>query len=254
MVKFKVEENPSVDKINKILKDGMKNKAIIIITACCRVFYEGRAKSNLEKGDRVIIIKPDGSFLIHKSEKRNPVNWQPPGCALKFKVKDDLLLIRSIRKNPKEILDVEISKTYMATYFVAKDYEKLDLIGSEEDMARFIFYENPEVIEEGFKPIEKEKSISNGVIDIFGKDKDGNMVILELKRVKGSLGAVSQLKRYVDNLKEENECLRGILVAPSITDSAMNLLKEYGLEFKELHPPKKSIKQGLFIESKIDDF
>jgi RecB family endonuclease NucS len=239
MVNFKVKEDPDIEETNKILRDGLKNKAILIITACCRVFYEGRAKSNLESGDRVIIIKPDGSFLIHKSEKRNPVNWQPPGCTVKFKIKDDLLLIRSIRKNPKEILDVEISRSYMAMYFVAKDYEELDLIGSEEDMANLIFYENPEVIEEGFKPIAKEKSIPNGVIDILGKDKDGNMVVLELKRVKGSLGAVSQLKRYIDTLKEDNKGLRGILVAPSITDNAMSLLKKYGLEFKELSPPKQ---------------
>lgn len=244
MAKFKVKENPDIEETNEILNVGIKNKAILIITACCRVFYEGRAKSNLELGDRVIIIKPDGSFLIHKSEKRNPVNWQPPGCTVKFKVKDDSLFIRSIRKNPKEILDVEISKIYMVMYFVAQDYEELDLIGSEEDMANIIFYENPEVIEEGFKPIAKEKSISNGVIDILGKDKDGNMVVLELKRVRGSLGAVSQLKRYVDNLKGENEGLRGILVAPSITDSAMELLKEYGLEFKEMHPPKKTRKEN----------
>ncbi len=251
MANYKVKENPDIKETNEILKNGLKNKAILIITACCRVFYEGRAKSNLELGDRVIIIKPDGSFLIHKSEKRNPVNWQPPGCTVKFKVKDDALFIRSIRKNPKEILDVEISKTYMAMYFVAQDYEELDLIGSEEDMANLIFYENPEIIEEGFKPIAKEKSISNGVIDILGKDKDGNMVVLELKRVRGSLGAVSQLKRYVDNLKEENKGLRGMLVAPSITDSAMNLLKEYGLEFREVHPPRKVKKENIM---KLDFF
>jgi len=139
----------------------------------------------------------------------------------------------------------------MAMYFVAQDYEELDLIGSEEDMANLIFYENPEVIEEGFKPIAKEKSISNGVIDILGRDKDGNMVVLELKRVRGSLGAVSQLKRYVDNLKEENEGLRGMLVAPSITDSAMKLLKEYGLEFREVHPPKKIRNENII---KLDFF
>jgi RecB family endonuclease NucS len=251
MAKFKLKENPDIEETKEILKYGLKKSAILIIAACCRVFYEGRAKSNLEYGDRVIIIKPDGSFLIHKGEKRNPVNWQPPGCAVKFKVKDDVLFIRSIRKNPKEILEVEISKTYMAMYFVAKDYEELDLIGSEDDMANLIFYENPEVIEEGFKPIAKEKSISNGVIDILGEDKNGNMVVLELKRVKGSLGAVSQLKRYVDNLKEENKGLRGILVAPSITDSAMKLLKDYDLEFRELHPPKKSKKENVI---KLDFF
>ena len=55
-MKFKVKESPDIEETNEILKDGLKNKAILIITACCRVFYEGRAKSNLELGDRVIII------------------------------------------------------------------------------------------------------------------------------------------------------------------------------------------------------
>ena len=251
MKKFKVKENPNIQETNEILDSGFKNKAILIITACCRVCYYGRAKSTLESGDRVIIIKPDGSFLVHKGEKRNPVNWQPPGCSVKYKVQDDLLLIRSIRKRPKEILDVEISKTHVIMYFIPQDYEELDLSGSEEDMANLIFYENPEVIEEGFKPIAKEKSITNGVIDIFGKDKNGNIVVLELKRGKATLDGVSQLKRYIDNLKEEYKNLRGILVAPSITDSAMKLLGNYGLEFKELHPPKKSKRENM---TKLDFF
>ncbi len=239
MEKFKVKQNPDFNETSEILECGLKNRAIIIITACCRVHYEGRAKSTLEYGDRVVIIKPDGSFLVHKGEKRNPVNWQPPGCTIKYMVEDNLVLIRSIRKNPKEILDVEISKTHVIQYFIAEDYEKLDLIGSEEDMANLIFYENPEVIEEGFKPTAKEKSISNGVIDIVGKDKNGNMVLLELKRGRATLDAVSQLKRYIDSLKEHNGNLRGIIVAPSITDSAMKLLKRYNLEFKQLNPPKE---------------
>lgn len=214
MKKFKVKENPSIKEVSEILERGLKNKAILIITACCRVYYECRAKSILEYGDRVVIIKPDGSFLVHKREKRNPVNWQPPGCSVRYKVKEDLILIRSIRKNPKEILDVEISKTHVIMYFIAQDYEKLDLIGSEEDMANFIFYEDPEVIEKGFKPAAKEKFISNGVIDILGEDKNGNMVILGLKRGRATLDAVSQLKRYIDSLKEHNGNLRGIIVAP----------------------------------------
>jgi len=244
MEKFKVKENPSIKEIGEILEHGIKNNAILIITACCRVYYEGRAKSTLEYGDRVIIIKPDGSFLVHKDEKRNPVNWQPPGCKVKYGVKNDLILIKSIRTKPKEILDVEISQTHVIMYFIAQDYEKLDLSGSEEDMANLIFYENPEVIEEGFKPTAKEKSISNGVIDIVGRDKDNNLLLLELKRGRATLDAVSQLKRYIDNLKEHNGNLRGMIVAPSITDSAMKLLKRYGLEFKELHPPKEIKKEN----------
>jgi RecB family endonuclease NucS len=240
MEKFKVIENPSIKETEEILDTGFKNKALLIITACCRVFYEGRAKSNLESGDRVIIIKPDGSFLVHKSEKRNPVNWQPPGCKVKCHTEKGLIILKSLRNKPKEILEVEISKTHVIMYFILQDDNDLNLTGSEEEMSNYIFYENPEIIEDGFQPIAQEKSISNGIIDIMGKDKNGNLVVLELKRGRATLDAVSQLKRYIDNLSEENIDLRGILVAPSITESAFKLLSSYGLEFREVHPPEKS--------------
>jgi RecB family endonuclease NucS len=110
-------------------------------------------------------------------------------------------------------------------------------------MSNYIFYENHEAIEEGFKPIAQEKPTSKGVIDILGKDKNGNLVILELKRRRANLDAVSQLKRYVDTMKEETKNLRGILVAPSITENAFNLLKESGMEFREINPNKETKKR-----------
>lgn len=66
------------------------------------------------------------------------------------------------------------------------------------------------------------------------------MVVLELKRGRATLDALSQLKRYIDNLSVGNKDLRGILVAPSITESAFKLLGSYGLEFRDLYPPKES--------------
>lgn len=35
----------------------------------CKVLYEGRALSELDWGERIILIKPDGSFLIHQDKK-----------------------------------------------------------------------------------------------------------------------------------------------------------------------------------------
>lgn len=236
MSKFKVIENPNIKETREILQEGLKDNALLIITACCRVFYEGRAKSTLEFGDRVLIIKSDGSFLVHKAEKRNPINWQPPGCKVKFEINNGSVVLKSLRSKPKEILEVEISKIHVIMYFIPQDYHDLNLVGSEEDMSRMVF-QNPEMIENGFKPIAREKSISNGIIDILGKDKHGKLVILELKRGRATLDAVSQLKRYTDTLSKESDGLRGILVAPSITESALKLLKGYGLEFHKLHPP-----------------
>lgn len=238
MTNYRIKEEPNKEETIEILKEGLKDKALIIITASCTVSYDGRAKSELGLGDRVIILKSDGSFLIHQSKKREPVNWQPPGCKITYTFDNDTIVLISVRKRPKETLKVNLSKIYMINYILPQDYEEIKLVGSESQMAHKIFYENPEIIEKGFVPIAKEKPISSGVIDILGEDKEGNLVVLELKRRRASLDAVSQLKRYIDTLKAENKKIRGILVAPSITENALVLLKEHSLEFKEIHPPK----------------
>ncbi len=115
------------------------------------------------------------------------------------------------------------------------------MTGSEAEMAELIF-ESPEVIEPGFRPLHREKPIKHGIVDVLGVDKEGNIVVLELKRRRADLHAVSQLKRYVETLKEEHENVRGILVAPSLTSGAKKLLEKEGLEFRKLEPPKRGKK------------
>ncbi|RLF76007.1 endonuclease NucS [Thermococci archaeon] len=237
-MKVKSIENPSQEDLLNILSEGLSSEAIITIFAHCRVHYDGRAKSELGNGDRVIIIKPDGSFLIHQREKREPVNWQPPGSRVSFQVEEDRVRIISVRRKPRETLEVELLKVYLASYLQAEDSEELTLMGSEAEMRDYIF-ENPEVIEEGFKVLFKEKPIKHGIVDLLGRDKDGNLVVLELKRRRADLHAVSQLKRYVEDLKEEHGNVRGILVAPSLTSGAKKLLEKEGLEFRRVKPPKR---------------
>ena len=66
--------NPTNEDLNNFINLYI-GRYVLILLARCKVFYEGRAKSQLEEGDRLIIIKPDGTFLIHKDKKREPVNW-----------------------------------------------------------------------------------------------------------------------------------------------------------------------------------
>ncbi|WP_048150411.1 endonuclease NucS [Palaeococcus ferrophilus] len=240
-MKLRALENPSAEELESIISEGLSSEAIITIFARCRVYYDGRAKSELGEGDRVILIKPDGSFLIHQRNKREPVNWQPPGSSVFFE-REKLRLV-SVRRKPRETLEVELLKVYLATYFQAEDSEELTLIGSEAEMRDYIF-DHPEVIEEGFKPLFREKPIKHGIVDIFGRDRDGNIVILELKRRRADLHAVSQLKRYVEDMREEYENVRGILVAPSLTSGAKKLLEKEGLEFRKVKPPKGERKKG----------
>ncbi|WP_297469052.1 endonuclease NucS [Thermococcus sp.] len=237
MPKVEFKTNPSPEEIKLLLDSAISSEGMLTIFARCKVHYDGRAKSELGSGDRVIIVKPDGSFLIHQSRKREPVNWQPPGSVVRLELREKPVLV-SVRRKPRETLEVELEEVYLITVFHAEDYEELALTGSEAEMAELIF-ENPEVIEPGFRPLYREKPIKHGIVDVLGIDKEGNIVVLELKRRRADLHAVSQLKRYVETLKEEHENVRGILVAPSLTSGAKKLLEKEGLEFRKLEPPKR---------------
>ena len=240
MPKVELRENPSPEEIKLLVDSAVSSEGILTIFARCRVHYDGRAKSELGPGDRVIIVKPDGSFLIHQKEKREPVNWQPPGSVVRLEFREKPVLV-SVRRKPRETLEVELEEVYLITVFHAEDYEELALTGSEAEMAELIF-ENPEVIEFGFKPLYREKPIKHGIVDVLGVDREGNIVVLELKRRRADLHAVSQLKRYVETLREEHENVRGILVAPSLTSGAKKLLEKESLEFRKLEPPKRDRK------------
>jgi RecB family endonuclease NucS len=104
---------------------------------------------------------------------------------------------------------------------------------------RNMVFQNPELIEEGFRPTAREYSVTTGFIDILGKDKDGNLMVLELKSRRAGVNAVKQLKKYFEDFKDHKKSVRGILVAPSVTDDALLLLEGYDLEFKSLEPPKE---------------
>jgi RecB family endonuclease NucS len=109
---------------------------------------------------------------------------------------------------------------------------------TEEDQREEILDE-PRLIEEGYGPLATGRNTAAGGVDGFGEDADDRTVVVELKRRRAGPDAVGQLGRYVDALKRELHAeteVRGVLVAPSVTDRARRLLAERGLEFVALEP------------------
>ena len=109
-----------------------------------------------------------------------------------------------------------------------------DLQGTEEDLRQQIL-DDPTLIEPGFRPLATERPTPAGAIDIYGEDEGGAPVVVELKRRRVGPDAVGQLQRYVDALSQrdrntETRQVRGILVAPSITDRAARLLEQHGFD------------------------
>ena len=248
-MKYKILEKPSCKDGYDLVQEALRKKATITIFACCKVSYEGRALSELNWGERIILIKPDGAFLIHQEKKVEPVNWQPPKSKAGICIKNNNLFLESHRRTPKELLTVEVRKIQFITYANIEDYEELEQAGYEKDMSDMIM-EKPHLVEEGFSPTTREYSVEHGFIDILGKDKDNNLMVLELKARKAGVTAVKQLRRYLQDLENtENdylkECkaqkkqIRGLLVAPSIMDDALELLEEEGIEFVSIEPPRE---------------
>ncbi|MBC7129807.1 endonuclease NucS [Candidatus Bathyarchaeota archaeon] len=233
-----VSVSPSLEEAEKIVKTALSQRKTLILVGNCWVNYAGRALSKLEPGERILIIKKDGSLLVHRSAGYEPVNWQPPGCIFHTRIKNGALEIRAVRRKPPEKVQVLFDKIHMASSMNLEDSGEFSLYASEQDMQKAILLE-PSLLEDGFKPISYEKKVEPGFLDIYGIDKDGKLVVVEIKRRTASREAVLQLARYMEAIKgKADREVRGILVAPAIAKEAKRILESLRLEFKALNPKK----------------
>lgn len=231
-------ENPSVEKAVELVRKALSERRVLVIVGNCWVDYRGRASSKLEPGERIILIKGDGSVLVHRPSGYEPVNWQPPGCLFQTHVVDGVLQIRAIRRKPAESVKLFFDRVYLVSALSLVDAGEFSLYASEEDMQKAILLE-PSLLEAGFKPIAYEKKVEPGFIDVYGVDEAGRFVVVEIKRKMAGREAVLQLSKYVKAIKSKvNREVRGVLVAPHLGKGVQRLLETLGLDFKLLDPRK----------------
>ncbi len=248
------------------LEDAVEAGALLTVHGRCRVDYDGRASSELGPGDRLVVLKPDGTALVHTEEGRTPVNWQPPGSAHAASVRDGRLRVRSTRESPAERLDVTFDRLYQLTAMDVADDSELSLTGSEADLREAILAE-PTLVADWFEPTATERETAAGPVDVFGRDGRGRPVVVELKRRRVGPDAIGQLRRYVEAVRREvgaptsedgtgdaadasagerdadasvssddAPAVRGVLVAPSVTERAATLLDQHGFLHVALGP------------------
>ncbi len=86
-----------------------KSTHVILVYGDMTASYEGRAKSQLEDlMPRLVISKPDGTFMVHESNKEKPRLWNPPPSTLYASINLGVLTLRSVRASPREIVVVEV--------------------------------------------------------------------------------------------------------------------------------------------------
>ena len=234
--KLAVLTEPTLADAAVLIEKAFSQRRTLVVAGTCHVHYVGRARSTLEPGDRLLIIKSDGSLLVHRPVGYEPVNWQPAGSVFHVQVRDGELEVHGVRQKPRESVKVAFSNVYMASALNLSDAGDFLLYASEDDMHRAILLK-PSLLEEGFKPISWEKKVEPGFVDIYGEDKNGKLVIVEVKRKTASKEAALQLAKYIEPIKTKvNRDIRAVLVAPSLGKDVQRLLVTLGLEFKALDP------------------
>ena len=173
---------PNPEDTLALIETGFENGGMLTIVGRCEVEYDGRASSYLPPGDRLVILKSDGTLLVHRDEQRTPVNWQSSGCTHDAQLDDDdRLIVESTRTTPREKVTITFETLAQVSLLELDDSSDLALEGSEEDLRQRILAD-PNVLEAGFQPMMTERETPAGAVDIYGKDVDGTPTIVELKR------------------------------------------------------------------------
>lgn len=221
-----------------VLEQAIRQKRLVQILGSCRVEYHGRARSVLTEGERLLLLKPDGSILVHQASGVEPVNWQPPGATVKVTLKHEKLTLQATRVRPRETIQITFSTLLSLSLSTLQDAGQFSMYLTEEEMQEVLSI-HPDLIEPGLHTIRRERHVMPGFIDIFARDNTGKLVVIEIKRGRADREAVLQLHNYIKSLQAaENRVahLRGILVAPSLTKGTQALLEQLKLEYRKIEP------------------
>lgn len=226
-----------VEELSRVKRDGT-----VIIVGRIVVEYVGRALSYAPEGSRIVILKPDGSLLVHESSGVEPLNWQPPRSTIAFSCIGNRLRIKSHRSNPHEeviidFIEVEFIKvcSIVAT--------KLIVVGRESDIVNLIVL-NPSSVLNASTVVGTNISTPYGRIDVLLRDEKGNLVAVEVKNEKAGVAAILQLKRYLEYYSSRGVSVKGVVIAPSITDEARSVAVKEGIIFISVDEVLGSVRSG----------
>ena len=232
-------ESPDDDAAREFISAALAERSVVCVFARCEAEYTGRdAGGYLSPGDCLVVVKPDGTVLVHAEDGHKPRNWQTGGGTVYLDTSDaGELCLCGRQSNPDENLVVYLTEVYSVTRYDTELVPDLELEGTEDDMHEYIL-DNPDEVDPGLRPTHHEDSNAAGRVDVFAYDADGTPVLVEVKRRQASPKHVDQLLRYVNLYRDEtdDDRVRGILVAPSASDRTKRVLRDNNLEFVALSP------------------
>jgi RecB family endonuclease NucS len=208
-----------------------------LVIARCSVDYAGRLSAHLPLATRLLLLKADGSVLVHSdSLSYKPLNWMSPPCTISTIEPDR----EQADAGVSEIWKVSQAKT--ADLLVISIHEilhdsahnlgvdpGLQKDGVEAHLQKLLA-EQIELAGAGYRLVRREYMTAIGPVDILAKDETGASVAIEIKR-RGDIDGVEQLTRYLQLMNRDPHLapVTGVFAAQEIKPQARTLAQDRGI-------------------------
>ena len=204
-----------------------------LLVARCEVVYTGRPTAVLPEATRLLVLKSDGSVLVHDdSGGYKPLNWMTPPTV----VEEDerRIVVRKRAGASEDRLEIRIAEVLSDVAHEMGESAALLKDGVERDLQEELAAA-PEALGEELRLVRREWPTDVGPVDLMCRDADGGWVAVEIKRL-GTIDAVEQLCRYLERIRLDRgtAACRGILAAQRFRPQARTLADARGIRCAEV--------------------
>jgi RecB family endonuclease NucS len=197
-----------------------------LIVARCAIDYRGRLSTSLPEAVRLLMIKSDGSVMVHSDRGGyRPDNWMVPPTVIEET--DERIVVRKHRG--EERLEILISERLSDVGHEMGEAAPLVKDGVERELQELLAAA-PATCGEGFRLVRREWPTDIGPVDLMCRGGEDEWIAVEIKRT-GTIEAVEQLTRYLERIRIDpgmGSC-RGVLAAQEIKPQARVLAQGRGI-------------------------
>jgi endonuclease len=204
-----------------------------LLVARCEVRYTGRLSAFLPDSTRLLMLKADGSVLVHADAGGyRPLNWMTPPTVVEEE--PGRLVVRKRAGKTEDRLEIVLHEVFSDVAHDMGEAAALEKDGVERDLQEALAAQ-PDALGEELRLDRREWLTEIGPVDLMCRDEDGGWVAVEIKRV-ATIEAVEQLTRYLEFIRLDParaEC-RGILAAQVVKPQARTLAESRDLRCVEV--------------------
>jgi endonuclease len=189
------------------------------------VDYVGRLTAHLPSALRLLIVKADGSVLVHSDGgSYKPLNWMSPPCRLE----ESPGTWRVVSKGGEELLITIEEILHDSSHDLGTD-PGLVKDGVEAHLQELLAAQL-DLLGKGWRLVRREYPTAIGPVDLMCRDSGAVAVAVEVKR-RGEIDGVEQLTRYLELLNRDPLLapVRGVFAAQEIKPQARVLATDRGI-------------------------